>query len=362
MKNNKNNEILKVVTVSAMSIGLFSAVFVAGNNIILESATNHQITMPSTQTVVNMLPHTEAIPENFPFPSFSVTDVTDPRTEVSASALSPEKAVELGARYIWEVFGEDIDGKAVDIGFTIPTATSRAHWVGWVWESDWERHDLGATRPRHSFKFIIDALTGERISIHDIRSDRGNSHLPERTMTMDQLFEREDTIPENIEMYTELAREFAQKHFNLTEVTEVVYDNMRFEVTERGNRYERNNAVVTYRETLLRFTATDERGRSALLTISMDTHRLHDLTTQRNDVVPGIQFHDHNTPWRSDGQRINEAQTPLNNILSNIVPTGELGGTLSAEEHRILWEALQDPSHPRHEWAKEMARFNWLVE
>jgi len=288
MKKKKHNEIIKVIVVSALSIGIFSATFIAGNQVVLSSATSQQLSVPLAQTAANMLPHTEVVPENYPFPNFTV--VEHEGAERSMGTLSPEKAAELGARYIWEVLGEDIDGKTIYMRYETPQHTSRTHWSGLV--------TVGAGR-ESVITFNIDGINGERISISDNR--RSDANLPERNMTMYQLFGLDNVVPENIEFYTDIARVFAQSHFSLTSVTDVRFERMQPTVIDRGDRDAGDLAVVTYRERALRFTATDERGRQALVIISMDTHELHQVSTQRSDVVPGFEFRFPETHIRGEG-------------------------------------------------------------
>jgi len=279
MKTEKHNEILKVAAVTALSIGVFSSVFVGGNQIVLSSAINQQISMPSTQTAMDVLGHINTVPENYPFQAFETKDTTSAETQRSANALSPEKAAELGARYIWEVLGENVDGRTIYMSYQTQRHTARTYWSGSV--------TIGENREA-IIMFNIDSVSGERISINDTRREETN--LPERTMTMGELLESENTTPDNIEPYAELAREFAQKHFHISDVVDIEFSSMQPVIVDRGDRDAGVSAILTYRERLLRFNATDERGRVALVIISMDTHRLHQISTQRNDVVPGFEF------------------------------------------------------------------------
>jgi len=236
MKTKKHNEIFKIAAVTALSIGVFSSIFVGGNHIVLSSAISQQISMASTQTAANMLGHINTVPENYPFPTFGTEDITPSEMQRNTNALSPEKAAELGARYIWEVLGENIDGRTIHMDYATQRHTARTHWSGSV--------IIGENR-ESIIRFNIDSVSGERISINDSRREEPN--LPKRTMTMGEFLEPESTAPDNIEHYAELAREFAQKHFHLSDVMDIEFGSIQPVIVDRGDRDAGDSAILTYR-------------------------------------------------------------------------------------------------------------------
>jgi hypothetical protein len=51
------------------------------------------------------------------------------------NAISPEEAAQIGALYIWEMFGESINGMAVEISYHSMSHFTKAFWLGHVAES-----------------------------------------------------------------------------------------------------------------------------------------------------------------------------------------------------------------------------------
>jgi hypothetical protein len=112
------------------------------------------------------------------------------------------------------------------------------------------------------------------------------------------------TPPVNIGKYEQLAKEYAQRHFNLTDVKDDITLNGIQVVSASGDRNPNSN-VILYIDTLLSFTVTDQRGREAKITVSMETDKLYSLTTQHNDFMPGFEL--------DDGQRGENSAVPIPN-------------------------------------------------
>jgi hypothetical protein len=226
------------------------------------------------------------MPNDYPSPVMTIVEpvYADVRLN-NINALSAQQAAELGAQYIWEVLGENIDEKNVYMSYRILPSNTKFYWVGMVMDSSME---AGSTR--ESFiQFVINAVSGERTGIHDMRQNDMN--LPIRSMTLDEYNKLLSTIPVNIEKYEQLAKEYAQKHFNLTDVKDDITFNGMQVVTANGDRSSNNN-IILYRDILLSFTVVDQRGREAKITVSMETDKLYSLTTQHNDFMPGFEHSD----------------------------------------------------------------------
>jgi hypothetical protein len=287
MSKSKFSEIAKVLIVSIMTILLFGVSFIGINGFALAAATNRIITMPPPSDVSdNILPHMDAVPKNYPSPVITVVKpaYADVRLN-NINTLSAEQAAELGAQYIWEVLGENIDGKTVYMSYSILPSNTKFYWVGMVMDASKE---VGSTR--ESFiQFTINAVSGERTGIHDMQ--KNETDLPVKSMTLGEYNEFLAAAPANIGKYEQLAKEYAQKHFNLTDVKDDITFNGMQVVTANGDRNSNNN-IILYRDTLLSFTVADQRGRGAKITISMETDKLYSLTTQHNDFMPGFE-HDY---------------------------------------------------------------------
>jgi hypothetical protein len=300
MSKSKFSEIIKVLIVSIMTIMLFCVSFIGINGFALAAVTNRIITMPPPSEVSNnILSYMDAAPKNYPSPVITVIEpaYVDARLN-NINALSAEQAAELGAQCIWEVLGENIDGKTVYMSYSILPSNAKLYWVGMVMDSSIE---AGSTR--ESFiQFMINAVSGERASIHDMRIN--GADLPAKPMTLGEYNELLTTTLEKIGRYEQLAKEYAQKYFNLTDVKDDITFNGMQVVTANGDRNSNNN-VILYRDTLLSFTVADQRGREAKITVSMETDKLYNLTTQHNDFIPGFEH--------SDGQRDEYSAVPIPN-------------------------------------------------
>jgi beta-lactamase regulating signal transducer with metallopeptidase domain len=193
--------------------------------------------------------------------------------------LSIEEAAELSAEYIYDIFGESIDGHAVWMSYM----PSRKQWGGRVTEAE-SKLERGAI----IFSFIIDAGEGKRIRILDMREPA--TDLPEKRMTKEEISKLEritsdgrveyELPPDGLDEYEKLAMEAARKHFYDDEVASLNYHGMQPAIIGT------NEADVSwYKETILSFVATDTTGREAEIRIVMETGKLKEIGAHTNDAV-----------------------------------------------------------------------------
>ena len=310
MKKSKISMTVKIALASILSIGILSVAFIGANHFIFRSATDPQIVLPQTTAAAAVLSRIDAVPEDYPFPEFIVNELHSDYTHMkSPNALSAQQAAEVGARYIWEMFGEDISGSMVSIFFSMFPSSTRTHWSGAVWAWDDPYHVS-------HFRFTIDAVTGERISIHDLRRD--------------VIREIEESVFDGcylclVEINTQIALEYARRHFNFTDVVSVTHMDTWHTIqfpNDSGVRvrsgymaYEQLGVVyqrqlhalcsmcidddaanishlvaISPGKTMMHFTAADETGRSAQMAVTMGTGRLQHLITEHNDILPGFEI------------------------------------------------------------------------
>lgn len=120
----------------------------------------------------------------------------------SAKDLTLEAAAELGAQMIWEVFGTDLNGTTIYMGYNPGTDTfPRAFWSGDV--------RFGSTREPEDtcYTFMIDAVTGERFT-----TSYG------RTLDKDVPLGLDKELAKNPGVYTDLAKQITEK-LNLVQGT-----------------------------------------------------------------------------------------------------------------------------------------------
>ena len=287
MTRAKGKEIMKVVAVSALSIGLFTTALVGANRVAHAAATDGTRTLPPIEATV-VIPQ-NLPPEGFVAPQFNLA-VEGRRIgqwpEAPSYALSMEEAALIGAEYIWEVLGESIDGKYVSMVFL--EWLGRMQWHGMV--VDLEAVPYTPTL----YNFAIDAITGERLELFA-------SRLPEPTdpafrsgilsdddmRFIDRISRKgmpEPTAAQIIE-FAGLAKSFAQKHFNNSAVVEATYMSTiaaGFDRDIHGN--------IFAQDYLITFFVTDDTGhRVADVGIIMGTSELSSVVTRSSDLLAGLR-------------------------------------------------------------------------
>jgi len=326
------NEIIKVVAATVLCLGLFGVAFIGINNIVLAAAAEGtqplQIaSMGINDPVANEVP---VLREGYQKPELTVqtiiaSDTTPSTDEVTLrewyqqsidqqnakpaiNALTPEAAAEIGAQYIWHMFGESIDGQTVLMTYSCHPAMTRAYWIGSVSEPEAfllvnreisleERQQYNQSK---IFTFSVDAITGEWIDIYtnshwqemspkvmDALTERfntGEGRLAEEAMARryaDALFHNASTGKYTEDEYTEAAREIAQRHFTATEVASIelsCVNAIAYDLDEKGNPYIASLQLV--------YAVTDNTGRIADIAMVAATKQLIWLNTSSNDIIP----------------------------------------------------------------------------
>ena len=157
--------------------------------------------------------------------------------QAGSQALTMEQAAELGAQMLWEVYGADLSGATIYMGYSSGTETfPRAFWSGDV------RFGSSRTPQDPGFTFSLDAVTGERFSacqsrVLDVELDLG----------------LDAALAENPQEYLELARQLAlEKNLVHGQVDAVSYN---------CQGYAGNDPDIT-------FDVVGTNGEKALVTLS----------------------------------------------------------------------------------------------
>ncbi|MCL2856668.1 MAG: hypothetical protein FWE19_02945 [Oscillospiraceae bacterium] len=330
MKKTRGKDIIKMAAVSALAIGAFSAALIGANSLAFAAAASGTQAIPiATETII--------ITPNLPSESFQAPNLTilespslneHTNNTVSAHAMPMEEAAQIGAQYIWDVFGESIDGMYVEMLFAAWPSQSRTYWIGRVAGSsealdavnharavNHDRSEMDAaqgtydtlvksdiliTMESEQYRFIIDAVTGIRIDISTgfsavISSPRDIEAMMEWRMLLLELgwnditdvHERIEHVggvsPEALEAYTQTAKGFAERHFSSSAVVDVSLIDI-FIMPGSGNTISVLEAFI--------FTATDDTGREATIRIPVQSaeQRAVSITTQHNDLIPGFSY------------------------------------------------------------------------
>jgi len=317
-------ETIKIATASLLSIGLFSSAFYGVNNMALAAAVNTSVNLPPVALSANASSAAEAAPSyNYNQPDITVIESPEQHYKKSVNALTPEKAAEIGAQYIWDLFEEKIDGLYVEMSYSAFPFCTRAYWSGAVASSETELANHVAM-----FRFTLDAVTGERIGISNrdmpaltvvidpgiesIASDGSNRDQVNTPGTnpgtsdqieyqidesLNEMLDKPDQyrialkdlpdisaeIPENLDEFKQLASDYAQKHFNRSKVADTVFKSMSILPIAR----DKDRLTVIFKDKSFLFIVTDDAGREAEVVVSSETGRLLSIDTMANDIVPG---------------------------------------------------------------------------
>ncbi|MCL2146481.1 MAG: hypothetical protein FWH52_01615 [Synergistaceae bacterium] len=265
------------------------------------SATVNIPAVENTPAVENIPAVEMEPPEDYKKPEITVYQQHNEWFTPSVNALSPEEAAEIGAKYIWDVLGESIDGKTVEMYYSAHPSHTRAYWHGSVAET---RENLDVTDMENydvQFWFTICAVSGERIDISNTRrageASMGNEKYkalwneieklsPEETVELVRLRD-EYPPPERLPEYVQMAEDFAARHFNNTEVI----GSRLCDYSYFGDfALDENRNIVIAPAWEIWFTVTDSAGREADIGINMNTEELLHILTQHNDIVPGYSY------------------------------------------------------------------------
>ena len=310
MEKIKGKSILATALAVVLSVGVFCTMFIGANSLAFAAANNREAGVPANTSQANTGARENVVPEGFETPSITVVENHERNTGTkSANALTAEEAAALGAQYIWEVMGESIDGTTVEVYYMSFPSSTRPYWYanvitgtemqmlqmpvigddgqyvldedGYILMEDYREYEIET----YSFYFVLDGVTGERISIyrdqlHEFRMVDTN-RLPE-PKTQDEIDAEKAQFRAMSSQYSSLVEEYAQRHFSNTNVVSVEFDFgfSRFEGIPQ-----------------LQFIATDDTGREANITFDVNSKQMVALCTQSNDIVPGFNF-----GWTMDGE------------------------------------------------------------
>ena len=323
----KRREALKVIGVSALCIGVLASAFIGINSgaFLVSASGVTEISAPMVVTanvdtetdvgisdseyiledgtgevgtqenISELLQQTVTPREGFIEPTFSM--YVPEGSAGCENALNPEDAVLVGAQYIWEIFGESIDGKFVWLTYWDFPSYTRTYWVGTVGNS---REDIEGQIQR-SFSFAIDGVTGEWIDVANFNAFRDSTTPAAQakiegfsanglyeagtriTEVWDSIDNESYLHPDQLDDYLEVVIDSVARHFVNTSIVSVDFVNIRatvLDVDGNGNFISRANS--------LRFTATDSTGRIADVFLDEETMSVVMITTMDNDLFPGI--------------------------------------------------------------------------
>ncbi len=330
---NRTKELFKIAGAAALTLMLASGAFIGINSVAFALATQPE-EMPVTGDVKSAYQVVQIEPEDYTEPALTVIMRENldengkpyPHNIPGPSAMPYEEAAQIGARYIYEMFGESIDGKVVEMGYAAWPYSSRAYWHGTVADSledlklpgsgelkfEAEEGFTLAAAEGHIhetlYSFYIDAVTGEWVSIYPTLNIAEPTELGEGksyTLSPEELEAMQYKAPEDADVYAQVAREFAQRHFRHSTVVSVEFVMISL---NQGSRSETIEQAKAYREAYqedkdkpftftlyekgrsIAFSVTDDTGRTAYVDIYMDTKQVTSLDTTGSDFIPGYTY------------------------------------------------------------------------
>jgi len=313
----KLKEVCKVAIATVTAVGLSGGFLLGVNTWTLQAATSYQSYLPPAVEYVS-IPDI-VVPEDDHVLSLMLTNVSYD-IPIPTAAMSIEEAALVGAQYILDVFGKDIDGMYVELSFSDAHHLTRSLWFGVVSDvyrntiyrnqraaevnqeirdrlaagecMDTIGHEWRAALDVNQyifgeFYFAIDAITGERIEM--TRNTSANRNWTrEDAVVLEEYLYREwqgdrdrmnvrDVDPVIISDLSLIAWEYAQKHFINTTVISITYNGVS------SSLFVENGAVV-HAEYLM-YYVIDDTGRVATITICSTSRDLVSISTSRNDIV-----------------------------------------------------------------------------
>ncbi|MCL2559900.1 MAG: hypothetical protein FWE07_05375 [Turicibacter sp.] len=184
--------------------------------------------------------------------------------DTGVDVMSLEEAAQIGADYIFEVLGENLDGAHIELAYNYNPHIPDRTWFGLV-----SHPDRRVSGSRIMISFLIDAQTGERfgLSYWQLEDLQGISGEMMETMPIEELLEifPEPDESEIAEML-EVAREIAERHLQTSEIA----------IIEYGFSMGGGEADTTYHHPsqLLPFFVIDSEGRLIEIFIQRETHIL----------------------------------------------------------------------------------------
>ena len=272
MAKSKGKKIMKVVTMSVLSFGLLGVSLYGITTAFASAAPESTPTTVAYALAANeSIQSLSATSEEFVAQDLRVYDKTEAGTVVSTNAISLDEAAQIGAEYIWEMFGESIDGMAVEMQYNN------------LMQHGGSTNALFGTVSNGSeivFNFMVDAFTGERMMVSRPASNATDTDVSEAWAMMQraagsgQCAFPVELSQSELDSYLDVARGFAEKHFNNSNVADVSFT---VALASSFDRDANGNIIVTSRR--LHFDATDDAGRTVMVSIYQDSQELSVIST-----------------------------------------------------------------------------------
>ena len=310
----KIKEVLKIAVASIASVAIFGATLWGVNHLTLAALTGGFTSLPPAVTHIS-------VPENmvsveFTSPNVTVTDITlrSPRQPVEEDLLilSSAEVAEIGAQYIWEIFGKSIEGMYVEVELAHWFPTNRPHWQGAVTVENRYTLEIREERQRQIERYIeqrawverggyirptveppvfveyvpalvyfsIDALTGERVNIYKPPTYIARDYFAWYEFTEQLWAETTNLTAQQENELIEIAWYFGQMHFNHSTVVDV----QLLQTMQTRGRDDAGNLFIEVGSAA--FEIFDDMMRNAVVNICLHSFEVTSIATLNVDIRP----------------------------------------------------------------------------
>jgi|GEM_PF-1682924 len=272
-------DIIKITVISVLAIALLGSAFMGINHLTLVYASHHieRIKLVTTEVNLEQLQKQEQTNFNLTVLEISLkNEVAEEELDIMGysfvkpdNVLSIDEAAQIGAQYIYDMLGENIEGKFVAMNFFERDTYSRPYWQGLVGNSE-----EALESREYDFVFLIDAVTGERIGIDNhVGLNRSETILNNLSWN-----DSTDLSDEQVVNYTKVVNDFAELHFKNTAVNRIDFIGVDWLGAIRDDRGE------FVPEWIARFNVIDDTGRRmAEAAITLESQQLRHFSTLVSD-------------------------------------------------------------------------------
>lgn len=301
MKTSSGNakRLKKTVMAAALIIGTSTIVFQGMTQAAAATVYNKTDSIP-TRYVNNLnLTAQLTVPEGYTKANYTVGSIDLPyyaNKVPTKKDLTKKEAAELAAQYLWQIYGVNLEGQTIEMGYdTVTDSTPRPTWTADVNMKNQTFHNGYRV---DSYEVEIDSVTGEMLGID-----------MDRTLQAKVKAGPDYSIDES--KYEAAAKKIAEKH-------NIVHSNIQsVSCTGQGASFS-SNAVGTYGDPDISFEVQGKNGEVALMTIS-----------RYDQVLAGIEF---NGQYQYDKERaanLDEKITEQQKSSSKVSSDSTKSSTLS---------------------------------
>jgi hypothetical protein len=193
-KNSKGKRVKSTVFAATMIIGASTVAFQVLTQAVMAAEYNKANTIPTTYvSYANQPSGTSSVPEGYKKANYTVKDIDlayyKNQTPTSKD-MSKKDAVEIGAQALWSVYGLDLEGQVIEMGYQPATdSLPRSSWHGDV-----------LIDGKLCYDFDADSVTGELFGV---------SHS--RTLDKNVSVAYDAGLAKNPQEYAAFAKETAEK-------------------------------------------------------------------------------------------------------------------------------------------------------